>query len=106
MAQVYKKVYTSYMLKLVTSLPMNDVVFIAELSTNNLLPGNMEATVISLSTLADKSSHFLSNVIRPALDSGFTGGFDKLLNIMESSEYLHVQALAAEIKAEISSAQN
>ena len=106
MAQVYKKVYTSFMPKLVTGLPMSDVLFITELSTNNLLPGNMQATVTSLSTPADKSSHFLSNIIKPALDSGFTDGFDKLLNIMEASEYLHLQVLAAEIKAEIASAHN
>ena len=105
MAQVYNRVYTSYVQQLVKCLPMNDQLFVTELSANSLLPGNMEATIASLPTPVNKSSQFLSNVIKPALDNDYTDSFDKLLVIMEGCGYPHVQALAAEIKTEITKSQ-
>ena len=101
MAQAYKQAYTSYMPQLVKSLPMDDSHFITELSAENLLPGNMQATIQSLPTPADKSSCFLNRIIKPAIDNEFTTSFDKLLIIMENCEFLHVQDLAGKIKADI-----
>ena len=101
MARVYKQVYSSYMAKLVKCLPMDDPLFIAELSTENLLPGNTQATIQSLPTSADKSSYFLTQIIKPAIDTESTSSFDKLLIIMENCEFLHVQQLARNIKADI-----
>ena len=101
MARVYKQVYTSYMAQLVKCLPMDDPLFIAELSTKNLLAGNTQATIQSHPTSADKSSYFLTHIIKPAIDTESTSSFDKLLIIMENCEYLHVQELARKIKAEI-----
>ena len=99
------QVYAGYELQLVKCLPMNDQLFITELSANSLLPGNMEATITSLLTPVNKSSHFLSNIIKPALDIDYTDSFDKLLVIMEGCGYPHVQALAVEIKTEITKSQ-
>ena len=90
-----------YFTQLVVCLPMDDPLFIAELSTANLLPGNMQPTIQSLATKVDKSSYFLNNVIKPALDSNFTDSFDNLLNIMEKCGFLHVKQLSTSIKADI-----
>ena len=101
MAQVYKQVFTKYNLKLVTSLPMDDVLFITNLTAANLLPGDMQATIGSLATPAQKASHFLTHSIKPAIDNEFTNTFDTLLTVMQNCGFLHVQQLAAQIKAEI-----
>ena len=101
MARAYKQAYTRYMPQLVKSLPMDDTHFITELSAENLLPGNMPATIQSKPTPADKSSCFLTRIIKPAIDNEFTSSFDKLLIIMENCEYPHVQELAGKIKADI-----
>ena len=104
MAQAYRQVYTKYMEKLVRCLPMNDVLFIAKLSTENLLPGNTQSLIKSLPTSADKSSYFLSHVIKPSLDIDSTSSFDALLSVMEACEYAHVMTLATQIKDEIARA--
>ena len=104
MAEVYKQVFKSYMKEFIKSLPMDDMTFITELSVNDLLPGDVQAKIGSLSTPAEKSSHFLIRVIKPALDCGFTESFDKLLKIMKGCEFLHVQALAAKITSDITKA--
>lgn len=101
MAQTYKQVYESYTHKLVKILPMDDVIFTANLITKHLLPGNIQNHIASLPTPADKSLYFLSHVIKPSLDIDITSSFDDLLDIMESCEYAHIEVLAREIKAEI-----
>ena len=53
MARAYKQAYTSYTPQLVKSLPMDDSHFIAELSDENLLTGNMQAIIQSRPTPAD-----------------------------------------------------
>ena len=105
MAHAYRQVYTKYMEKLVWCLLMNDVLlFIAKLSTENLLPGNTQSLIKSLPTPAEKSSYFLSNVIKPSLDIDSTRSFDALLSVMEACEYAHVMTLATQIKDEIARA--
>ena len=106
MAQAYREVYTKYMEKLVRCLPMNDVLFIAKLSTEHLLPGDTQDHIQALPTSANKSSYFLSQVIKPSLDIDSTGTFDTLLSVMEACEYAHVKALAAQIKDAIASTWN
>ena len=101
MAQAYRQVYTKYIEKLVRCLPMDDVLFIAKLSTEELLPGNTESSIKARPTSADKSAYFLSQVIRPSLDIDETASFDTLLSVMEACEYAHVKTLAAQIKNEI-----
>lgn len=104
MAQVYRQVYTENVAKLVRCLPMDDPLFIAALSTKNLLPGNTQSHIKSLPTQADKSSYFLTKVIKTPLDIDDTTSFDTLLNIMEKCEYAHVRTLATQIRAKIAAA--
>ena len=102
MAQIYKQVYTSFIVKLVTNLPMDDKSFIDKLSDEHLLPGNTQEEIESLPTQAEKSLYFLSHVIEPSL--GITGNyFDTFLGIMESHKDTDVRKLAATIKDEIAS---
>ena len=97
----HKKAYEGYVEKLVKCLPMDDVLFIAKLCRDKLLPGDTKNKLTSLSTEADKAWYFLNHVIKPALEIGNTNGFTKLLTVMKECPYDHVQTLSCEINNEI-----
>ena len=90
----YKKVFNNNLEKLLT-LPMNDSIFIAKLTTNGLLPEDTGRSIEAKSTLADKASYFLNYVIKPSLDIGNVNSFNTLLSVMEQCEYNHVKELAS-----------
>ena len=94
------KAFQQFYSKLVKTLPMDDAVFTAELFSNDLLPGNLKSQIKSEKTSADKAALFLDSVIEPSVTSDHDGGssFDKLLHVMEDSEYKHVKELAEEIR--------
>ena len=78
---------------------MDDAAFTAELFSNDLLPGNLKNQLkLVHRTSADKAVLFLDSVIEPSVISDGGSSFDKLLHIMEDSEYQHVQELAKQIK--------
>ena len=78
---------------------MDDAVFIAKLFSNNLLPGDLKNQLKLLHrTSADKAVLFLDSVIEPSVTSDGGSSFDKLLNVMEDSEYQHVKELAKQIR--------
>jgi len=87
--EVYKQFYA----KLVKTLPMNDVTFIAELYSRGLLPSYARDEVNSQATEAKKAVYFLDHVIEPSLAITFDS-FNKLLKVMEDSEYDCVKELA------------
>ena len=99
----YLSVYCKHVEKLVKCLPMDDTRFIIKLSAEELLPGDTESKIKAMhtSTQAEKASYFLGHVIKPALDIGDTSNFDKLLSVMQTSGYEHVQKLAVTVKLEI-----
>ena len=99
----YLRAYQNHLEKLVKCLPMDDTCFVTKLSAEELLPGDTESKIkaMHMSTLADKASYFLDHVIKPALDIGDTSDFDKLLSIMQTCGYKHVQKLAVTVKLEI-----
>ena len=93
--EVFRKFYS----KLVKTLPMDDAVFIAELFSNDLLPVDLKNQLKLLHrTSADKAVLFLDSVIDPSVTSDDGSSFDKLLNVMEDSEYPHVKELAKQIR--------
>ena len=94
-SDVFKKFYV----KLVKCLPMDDTLFRAELFTNDLLPGDHKEHVESLATKFDKAAYFLDHVIKPSVTSDDGSSFDKLLNVMEDSEYQNVMELAEQIRS-------
>ena len=102
----HKEAFDKYSEELVKCLPMNDTLFIAKLSTFNLLPGNINDQLQALLTQADKAVHLLNNVIKLALAINDTSSFENLLSIMEECGYDHMKRLACIIKSQISKGNN
>ena len=93
------KIFQQFYSKLVKTLPMDDAVFTAELLSNDLLPGDLRNQLkLVHRTSADKAVLFLDSVIEPSVTSDGGSSFDKLLHVMEDSEYQHVKELAEEIR--------
>ena len=96
------RVFQQFYSKLVETLPMDDAVFIAKLFSNDLLPGDLKNQLKLLHrTSADKAALFLDSVIEPSVTSDGGSSFDKLLNVMEDSEYPHVKELAKQIRTSL-----
>ena len=95
------KAYSNHLEDLVKGLPMDDTHFITKLSVQQLLPGDTENKIKSMGTPADKASHFLSVVIKPALDINDTSDFEKLISVMQNCGFNRVKKLADTIKFEI-----
>ena len=78
---------------------MDDAVFVAKLFSNDLLPGDLKNKLrLVHRTSADKAVLFLDSVIVPSVTSDGGSSFDKLLHVMEDSEYQHVKELAEQIR--------
>ena len=85
-----------YQVRLLSSLPMDDAIFVAMLDKNSFFVGNHKATMQSKETKVDKASYFLDYIIERHIDAYFV----RLLNVMEvygGDE----QSLAREIKEKL-----
>ena len=91
------KVLKQFYARLVRTLPMDDVVFIAELHSHDLLNGDQKAHIqLSSLTRAEKADYFLTNVIQPELDAAVsTKKFEDLLEVMSICDQ---EALVEKIK--------
>ena len=94
-------VFQQFYSKLVETLPMDDVRFIAKLYSEHLLPGNLRSQLKSQKTSADKAALLLDNVIEPSVTIDGGNSFDKFLNVMEDCEYQHVKELAKQIRTSL-----
>ena len=94
-------VYMKYMDKLVKAIPMDDITFTTQLSHHGLLPHNVAAYIKSLPTPLDKADHFLKNVIKPSLDNDETYELEKLLAVLGSCGYAHVERMANKMKSDL-----
>ena len=94
------EVFKQFFAKLAKSLPMDDPIFVAELFSHDLLPGDHYDQVESQSTRADKAVYFLNHAIKPAMVTD-AGSFDELLNVMEDSEFCNVKELAQQIRCKL-----
>ena len=102
-ARVFQQFYS----KLVKTLPMDDAVFTAELFSNDLLPGDLKNQLKLLHrTSADKAVLFLDSVIEPSVTSDGGSSFDKLLHVMEDSEYQHLKELVVQIRTSLLQSHN
>jgi len=81
-----EEVFQFFYVQLVKKLPMDDATFTAKLFSRGLLPGDCKDQVKSKATRADKATYFLDHVIKPSLEDTFVT-FNKLLKVMEDSEY-------------------
>ena len=102
----HKEAFDKYSEEMVNCLPMNDALFIAKLSTFNLLPGNTNDQLQALPTQADKALYLLNHVIKRALAIKDTSSFESLLSVMEQCGYDHVKRIACIMKSQISKGNN
>ena len=101
MQMAHTKVYKENIDKLIKVLPMDDVTFTTQLTKHKILPDSVDAHDKSLSTQSDKADYYLKNVTKPSLDINETAEFEKLLTVMESCGYAHVERLASKMKSDI-----
>ena len=95
------KVYMKHIENLVKALPMDDVKFITQLTSNGILPDSVAAHIESLPTQSDKADYYLKKVIKPALDINETAEFKKLITVMEKCGYSHVKTMANKMKSDL-----
>ena len=96
-----EKIFKQFYTQLVKTLPMDDAIFISELYSRDLLPGDLKNELKAERTSAKKVSYFLDNVIEPSVTSSHGNRFDDLLNVMEDSEYQVVKELAKLIRTSV-----
>ena len=102
-SEVFKEFYS----KLVETLPMNDVTFVAKLYSHDLLSRELKNQLnLSDKTPAVKATIFLDSVIEPSVISDIGSSFDKLLNVMEDSEYQGVKELVEQIRTSVRKRSN
>ena len=88
-----KEVLREFQPKLVTSLPLKDVLFVSILAKSDFFVGSQAASIKAQKTKADKASYFLNNVVFNDVEKHFV----KLLNVMEVYGD-KLEGLASEIK--------
>lgn len=93
------KVYKDYYLDLLRILPMNDVLFLANLQSSNLFPGDTKAQVQARSTSMEKASYFLGTIIEPSFHDN-ADQFKKLLAAM-TNYGMAASSLAGRIKKQL-----
>ena len=98
MEDISMKVFKNFYPNLVTTLPMNDAIFMSKLYARSLLPDDLKARVESQATSAEKASYFLDHVVKP---SGVDRNFVELLYVMEDSENHNVKRLAELIRSSL-----
>ena len=86
---VIKKFYV----ELLACLPMDNVMFRANLTAADLLPRDLKDTVLSKTTRAEKAEYFLDNVINN------TESLSRLLAVMKKSEHNRLKELATNIES-------
>ena len=91
-------------MKLLTSLPMNDTIFLGLLRRQDLFPGDLEEQVQIRGTKAEKTGWFLRHAIEPSLDIDIMEPLHKLLTVMSDDEYLKskpLRELAAKVQQKL-----
>jgi len=98
-------VFKEYYVDLIQSLPMQDVLFLANLFKHSLIFGSLKNEVKQKSTSEAAADYFLDNAIEKDIARGRIESFVTLLSIME--EYSpSLRNLATEIKKKLSATVN
>ena len=101
-ADVFEKYYQA----IISSLPMKDVTFLAELQRRYLLFDHIRTVLQSLSTSKEMASYLVDNVIKPGLNNDIMNTFDKLLLVMEGSSFDNVSKLGTVVNKELTAGKN
>ena len=91
-------------MKLITSLPTEDVIFSGLLRQKNLFPADLRGQVQAKTTRAEKNELFLEKIIEPSLAIGDSKPLSDLFTVMSDEEYVNNDALkrlATEIKEKL-----
>ena len=96
------KAFDEFRPKLVQCLPLKDAFFLAELTKQHLFPANLKEVVMKASTQTDAATIFLDKAIKRPLDAGSGEVFEKLLLVMEKSDFMLLKKLAKSIKQKLS----
>ena len=102
--EAVKKMFRDLRIKLITSLPMDDVIFIELLSRENLFSGSLKEQIQGKTTKSQKADLFLDSAIQPSIDIGQFECLNKLLTVMSDEVYLKddsLKQLAAEINEKV-----
>ena len=102
--QGIKKVYRDFSLKLLESLPMNDIVFLELLKDHDLFSGDLKEQVQARATRREKAVWFLDNAIDRPLSIDNFEPLCKLLTVMTDEIHLNndcLKQLAMRIKEEL-----
>ena len=105
--EITKKVFDSCYIELMTSLPMDDIIFLALLKQHNLLPADLKEQVKAKPTRAEKTDLFLEKAIECSLGIGNGEPFNNLLTVMSDEVYVKSEILiqlAGKIKQELNEA--
>ena len=92
------EVFKQFHPDLIEVLPMNDELFLINLVSCGLLPGDLLNQIKTKETPAEKAKCYLSNKISYDVSEGDFESFHELLDIMEESGNDNAQALAKIIK--------
>ena len=95
------RVFEKYYKAIVSSLPMKNKTFLAELKIQSLLSDHTESALQSFNTSKEMALYFVDNVIKSDLREGINSSFDKLLSVMLECSRNHVKELATGILSEL-----
>ena len=99
-----KKVYKIFRIRLMTTLPMDHVIFLELLRNQSLLPDDLWEQVQAKTTTAEKTAWFLDKAIEPSLYIDEFEPLYTLLTVMSDEVYLKnhlLKELAVEIEQEL-----
>ena len=91
-----ERTFQAFYPKLLNVLPINNI--LTDFYSHGLLPGDHKANIDALDTQKRKVEYFLDYVIKPGLKVGYTGQFDKMLRVMETSDDPAVKFVAEEMR--------
>lgn len=97
-----KKVFNEFNSRMVQLLPSHDPYFTAMLTQQGLVSHALKEEMMTTSTKADATTHFLQKVVERSLDVEDREPFDKLLLVMERFGDLTLNKLANKIKQKLS----
>ena len=101
--QLATHLFECYYSDLLRFLYMNDVNFILALHKHELLNGDVQNALLSVSTTSEKASYFLENVMKPGINYE---KFRKLLSAMKNSIHNNVIDLAYQLQLQLILLQN
>ena len=102
---ITRKVYESFRMELLTTLPMDDVMFLGLLREQKLFPTNLKERIQARSTKAQKTELFLDKAIERSLYIDDAQPLHNLLTVMSNENRhncVHLKELASRIKQELS----